>query len=53
MALESWKAWAARVRCRPASSASNARKVLEEAATGVGAPLKALPWPARGAASAR
>ena len=53
MALESWKAWSARVRCRPAASLSHARRVLEDAATRVGAPLKALPWPARGAAPTR
>jgi hypothetical protein len=53
MALESWKAWSARVRCHPAVSLSHARKVLEDAATRVGVPLKALPWPARGAPSTR
>jgi len=53
MALESWKAWSARVRCHPAASPSHAREVLEDAATRVGAPLKALPWPARVAASTR
>ena len=47
MALESWQAWSARVRCRPAASVSLARKALEDAATKLGAPLKALPWPAR------
>ena len=47
MALESWEAWSARVRCRPAESRSHARKVLEDAATKLGAPLKALPWPAK------
>ena len=53
VALESWQAWQARVRCRPARSVPNARKVLEDAAIKLGAPLKALPWPARGAASIR
>ena len=47
MALESWQAWSARVRCRPAASVPLARKALEDAATKLGAPLKALPWPAR------
>ena len=47
MALESWQAWSARVRCRPAESVPLARKALEDAATKLGAPLKALPWPAR------
>jgi len=48
MALESWQAWSGRVRCRPARSVSSARKALEDAATKLGAPLGALPWPARG-----
>lgn len=51
IALESWRAWSARVRCRPARSLSRARKVLEDAATRLGAPLEALPWRARSAAS--
>jgi hypothetical protein len=51
MALESWQAWSARVSCGPAGSVPHARKALEEAATKLGAPLKALPWPVRGAAT--
>jgi hypothetical protein len=47
MALESWQAWSKRVRCRPAASVPPARMALEDAATKLGAPLKALPWPAR------
>jgi len=53
MALESWQAWAARVRCRPAASVPQARKTLEEAAIGLGAPLDALPWQGRNAGSVR
>lgn len=47
MALESWQAWSKRVHCRPAASVPRARKVLEDAAIKLGAPLKALPWQAR------
>ena len=53
MALESWQAWSTRVRCRPAASVPRARKTLEDAAARLGAPLKALPWAARGAATIR
>jgi len=49
MALESWRTWSARVRCRPAASVSKARELLEAAVTRLGAPLRALPWPVRGA----
>lgn len=51
MALESWQAWSARVGCAPAGSVAEARQTLEAAATRLGAPLKALPWTARGAAT--
>jgi hypothetical protein len=49
MALESWHAWSLRVVCSAIQSVPLARKALEEAAVTLGAPLKALPWPARGA----
>ncbi len=48
LALESWRAWSARVRCRPASSVEAARRVLERAAAGLGSPRPALPWPGGG-----
>ena len=47
MALESWQAWSRRVCCKPLSSVPRARTALEAAAVGLGAPLAALPWPAR------
>jgi hypothetical protein len=51
MALESWHAWSRRVGCSAIQSVPRARKVLEEAAVTLGAPLKALPWPGRRAAA--
>ena len=51
MALDSWHAWSRRVGCSASQSVPRARKALEEAAATLGAPLKALPWPARGAAA--
>jgi len=51
MALESWHAWSRRVECGAIQPVPRARKVLEEAAVTLGAPLKALPWPCRGAAA--
>jgi hypothetical protein len=50
MALESWHAWSRRVDCSAIQSVPRARRALEEAAVTLGAPLKALPWLARGAA---
>lgn len=47
IALESWHAWSARVGCGAIQSVPHARKVLEQAAVKLGAPLKALPWPVR------
>ena len=46
MALESWQAWSRRVDCRAMRSVPRGRKALEEATVKLGAPLKALPWPA-------
>jgi hypothetical protein len=45
MALETWQAWSRRVSCTPMDSDAHARKVLEDAAVRLGAPLKSLPWP--------
>src|SRR5262245_32828235 len=44
IALESWDAWSRRVRCRAIESVLRPRKLLEQAAAGIGAPLVALPW---------
>jgi hypothetical protein len=44
MAIESWKTWSERVGCRPIRSVSRARKVLEDAAAALVAPLQSLPW---------
>jgi hypothetical protein len=46
MVLESWQAWSRRVGCGAAPSVPEARHVLEQAATAIGAPLKALAWQA-------
>jgi hypothetical protein len=46
MVLESWQAWSRRVGCRAAPSVPEARHVLEQAATAIGAQLKALAWQA-------
>ena len=45
--LESWSAWSERVGCKPLKSSADGRQILEQATVGLGAPLKALPWPAR------
>jgi hypothetical protein len=45
--LESWPAWSDRVGCKPLKSSADGRQILEQATIGLGAPLKALPWPAR------
>jgi hypothetical protein len=45
MALETWQAWSRRVSCTPMDSDAHARKVLEDAAVRLGAPLTSLPWP--------
>jgi hypothetical protein len=47
--LESWSAWSDRVRCKPLKSSADGRQILEQATNGLGAPRKALPWPAIGA----
>src|SRR5262245_16276238 len=44
IALESWGAWSRRVKCRAVESVPRAKKVLEEAAAKLGAPVAALPW---------
>ena len=50
VALESWGVWSKRVGCGAVHSIPRAREVLEQAATRLGAPLKALPWRATRAA---
>jgi hypothetical protein len=45
--FESWPAWSRRVGCTPLKSSAEGRRVLELAAAGLGAPLKALPWRVR------
>jgi hypothetical protein len=42
--FESWPAWSRRVGCKALKSSAEGRQVLELAAAGLGAPLKALPW---------
>ena len=49
MELESWHTWSVRVGCAAMQSIPHAREVLEQAATMLGAPLKALPWRATSA----
>jgi hypothetical protein len=46
MVLESWQAWSRRVGCGAVPSVPEARRVLEQAATAIGAPLNALAWQA-------
>jgi hypothetical protein len=45
--VESWPAWSRRVGCKPLNSGADGRRLLEQAAANLGAPLKALPWRAR------
>jgi|HubBroStandDraft_2_1064218.scaffolds.fasta_scaffold359304_2 hypothetical protein len=45
--LESWSTWSERVGCKPLKSSAVGRQILEQATVSLGAPLKALPWPAR------
>lgn len=47
MALESWRSWSRRMECTAIRSVPRARKLLEEAAVKLGAPLKSLPWTAK------
>lgn len=47
MALESWRSWAQRTECTLPRSVPLSRKVLEDAAVKLGAPLKSLPWTAK------
>ena len=47
MVLERWGQWAARKNCSPLSSVEEGRRMLERAATGLGAPLEWLPWRTR------
>ena len=52
MALESWQAWSRRLACTADRSVPRARRALEDAAVGLGAPLTSLPWPTPGGAGA-
>lgn len=45
IALESWHTWSARVGCEALQPLHQARQVIEDAATRLGTPLAALPWP--------
>jgi hypothetical protein len=45
--IEPWSAWSARTNCTALTSGDEARQVLEQATTKLGAPLKWLPWRAR------
>ena len=45
--LESWPAWSDRVECKPIESSEHGRRLLEQAAAALGAPLQAVPWRAR------
>jgi hypothetical protein len=47
MMLESWSAWCGRMSCTALGSGEKARKMLEQAATQLGAPLRGLPWRTR------
>lgn len=49
MVLESWQAWSRRADCTAIQSVPRARKALEDAAVRLGASLRSLPWPTRGA----
>jgi hypothetical protein len=51
MVLESWQTWSGRVGCQAGRSVPSARHALEQAVTALGAPLKALAWPAAGRAT--
>jgi hypothetical protein len=44
IALESWNEWSRRTGCRPLESVPRAKKLLEDAAVRLGAPVEALPW---------
>ena len=42
--VERWSAWSARVGCTALASGDEARRLLEQATTKLGAPLEWLPW---------
>jgi len=44
LVVESWLAWSTRVGCDAEPSPPAAQLRLEQAAAGLGAPLKSLPW---------
>jgi hypothetical protein len=47
MMLESWSAWRRRMSCTALGSGEEGCKMLEQAATQLGAPLRGLPWRTR------
>lgn len=47
IAVESWRSWSRRIKCIAIRSVPRARKLLEEEAVKLGAPLKSLPWTAK------
>jgi hypothetical protein len=51
MVVENWSAWSSRMNCTALASGEESRRMLEQATTKLGAPLKWLPWRARSAAS--
>jgi hypothetical protein len=47
MVVENWSAWSSRMSCTALASGEQGRRLLEQAATKLGAPLNWLPWRAR------
>jgi hypothetical protein len=47
MVIEKWSAWSSRVSCTALASGEEGRRMLEQAATTLGAPLIWLPWQTR------
>jgi hypothetical protein len=45
--IEQWSTWSDRMRCTALASGDEARRMLEQATTKLGAPLKWLPWRAQ------
>jgi hypothetical protein len=44
LVLESWSTWSSRMQCKALKRSEDGRRILEQAAQGLGAPLKVLPW---------
>jgi|SRR5271168_976768 len=49
LVLESWDSWSSRMTCKALGCSAAGRRLLETAATRLGAPLKLLPWRKRSA----